>query len=224
MGLFVGRVELHEVVPAAESAEQVGAELVDPPPRPVRPLLVEVLGQQVARAAVGRGSQERLVSGAEGLVRGGLEKRDVDRDGLVGEQGDRLAAQDDGVVSGRSAGEVGGLVQPGRGLVDGEVGPQGVDHLLAVHPSSWAQREELDERGGVPPAPGAGGDGGSVSAHLEGPQQRDLDRHRCPRSSRCPETLPPTGAAEPAASSAGDGRGRIEREEVVDLVDHGRAE
>ncbi len=84
-------IELHEVVPAVQSPEQVGAELSDALSRPARPLLVEVLGQQVASAAVGRGLQERLVSGAESLVRGGLEQGHVDRDGLVGKQGDRLA-------------------------------------------------------------------------------------------------------------------------------------
>ena len=178
MGLFVGPIELHEVVPAVKSPQQVGAQLADPLSRAGRPLFVEVLGQQVASAAVGRGVEQRLVSVAEGLLRGDLEQGHVDRDGLVGEQGDRLAAQDDGVVPGGFAGEVGGLVQPGRGLVDGQVGPQRVDDLLAVQPSPGAQRQQLDQRGGVAPIPGAGRDGPAVPSHLECPQQFDLDRHR----------------------------------------------
>ena len=178
MGLFVGPIELHEVVPAAKSPQQVGAQLADPLSRAGRPLLVEILGQQVASAAVGRGLEQRLVSGPEGLVRGGLEQGHVDRDELVGEQGDRLAPQDNGVVPGGFAGEMGGLVQPGCGLVHGQVGPERVDHLLAVQPSPGAQRQQLDQRGGVAAAPGAGRDGPAVSAHLECPQQPDLDRHR----------------------------------------------
>ena len=73
MGLFVGPVELHQVVPAVKSPQQVGAQLADPLSGTARPLLVEVLGQQVASAAVGRGVEQRLVSVAQGLLRGDLE-------------------------------------------------------------------------------------------------------------------------------------------------------
>ena len=84
MGLLVGPIELHEFVPAAKSPQHVGAQLTDPLSRTLGPLLVKVLGQQVAVPAVRGGLEQRLVSGPEGLVRGGLEQRHVHRDGLVG--------------------------------------------------------------------------------------------------------------------------------------------
>ena len=43
-------------------------------------------------------------------------------------------------------GVVGRLVQPRRGIRDGEVGPQCVDDLLAVQAPPGSEREELDER------------------------------------------------------------------------------
>ena len=134
MGLFVGPIELHQVVPAAKSPQQVRAQLADPLSWAARPLLVEVLGQQVASAAVTRGSEQRLVSVAQGLVRGGLEQGHIDRDELVGKQGNRLAAQDNSVVPDGFAGEMGSFVQPGCGLVQAQVGPHRVDHLLSMQP------------------------------------------------------------------------------------------
>ena len=69
-------------------------------------------------------------------------------------------------------------MQPWCRLVHGQVGPQRVDHLLAVQTSPRAQGQQLDQGGGLAAAPGTSRDGLAVPAHLECPQQPDLDRHR----------------------------------------------
>ncbi len=71
-----------------------------------------------------------------GILRGlgqPLEPERVDIDMSVGKESDSLAAQHQGsLVTEGSTGVIGRLVQPRGRFVEVEVGPERVDHLLAV--------------------------------------------------------------------------------------------
>ena len=94
----------------------------------------------------------------------------------------------------RPPGEVHRLVQAGRGLGDGGVGPQRLDHLLAVEAPVRREREQLDEVGRRPPAP-----------------VRRVDRVPSTRTANPPSNVSSTAGAmpvsttDPAAVLAGTG-------------------
>ena len=152
---LVARVELDHRLPPAVEAQQVEvaqAQLLAPL---LGPLLVAVLGQQLAAV-----EGERCARGSDVVVgqRPPGELLELPRrrrsTSVFGAEHDVVAAQHDRVRHvDRPPGEVRRLVQLGRRLVDGVVGPDEVDDLLAVQPPAGRQREHLHERGGVAPRP-----------------------------------------------------------------------
>ena len=98
--------------------------------------------------------------------------------------------------------EVGGLVQPGAGDVGPQLGPQRAGDPLGGQAVTRCQGEQLDPRGGVAEREGGQSDG--VAAHLEGPENLDLDRHVAVTPGRVRRLLLPSRRrdAEEAADPA----------------------
>ena len=177
------RVLVERVVGDQGVVETGGAQhlpVAEPQPGPglLGPRLVEVLGEQRPRVERGRcGRRLRLLP----LLRdrdGGLEPVDVDVDVRSRQQRHRPARDDDAVaVTQRGAGVVAGGVQPGRGGLERGVGPERVDHLLAVEPVRRLQRQQRDQPAGRLPPPLPGRHGPAVDGDLEATEQPDLDPH-----------------------------------------------
>ena len=77
----------------------------------------------------------------------------------------------------RPPGVVRGLVQPGRGFIDSQLGPEGVDEPLAVQPATWNQGQRLHHRSGMPPSPMRRRYRRPGDHNLETTQQGDADIH-----------------------------------------------
>lgn len=178
VGILVGRVDGHQVGPASGLAQQL--EVADPQPFPqvLGPGLVEIVREEVTPVQHERALGGRRRAVGQGGLGGTIQLQGVDGHRAVGEQRHGVALHDDGVRRPRGPPrEVGGLVEPGRGLVGTEVGPERVEELLAVKAASRGERQQLDQRGGVPAAPRARRRDGAVDLDLEAPQQPDHDRH-----------------------------------------------
>ena len=112
------------VVPATGQAEQLDVPQPQVLTTLLGPVLVAILRQQLASVAVDRRLHEVGIGAAQGLPRQLLEPGDVDDQLGTGEQRDGVAAEHDRLGPPRGlAGEVGGLVELGRGLVEGVLGP-----------------------------------------------------------------------------------------------------
>jgi hypothetical protein len=72
-------------------------------------------------------------------------------------------------------------VQPGRGLLDGHIGPDPVDQLLAMQDPTRGEGQHLDDRGGVPPTPVRRRDRDVADGDRKPSQQGHLCVH-CPAS------------------------------------------
>jgi hypothetical protein len=111
-------------------------------------------------------------------VRGPLEVVHIDPHVESREQRDHLAAERHGVgTTDRPAGEMRGLVEPGRPFLHAEVRPEQVHHLLAMELAAPSQRQQLDQAGSVPPGPPVVRHRPAVEQDLERSQQPDLDAH-----------------------------------------------
>ncbi len=177
MGPLVARIELDHGVPTAVEAQQVQVAEPQLLAAIVGPRVVAIFGQEVA-AVEGEG----LAGGGDVVVGQGLagqvvELDDVDAHLRVGQQHDVVTAEHDRVGEGdRPPGEVGGLVELGRGLVDRVLRPDEIDELLAVQASAGRHGQHLDQGRGLTALPGAVDHGHGVDRHLEAAEQRDLDR------------------------------------------------
>ena len=109
MGLLVSRVLAQHLLPAAVRAQHREAALAQPRARAESPLLVRLVGQQLA--AVGR-------------VVAALETLDVDGHlGVRGELDHPASKHDRSAVAERAARVARGLVQVGRGSIRAELRP-----------------------------------------------------------------------------------------------------
>jgi pimeloyl-ACP methyl ester carboxylesterase/DNA-binding CsgD family transcriptional regulator len=161
MGLLVGWVRAEHVVPAALGAHHFEASLTQPRARAEGPLLVRLVGQQLAPVG-------GIVTALEALdVRGHLGGR---------AELDQSAAQDDrAAVTERAARVACGLVQVGRGRVGGELRPEHLEHLVARHPVAGSERKQLHEIRRAPLRPGVARDGLRVDEHFEASEKPDLE-------------------------------------------------
>ena len=161
MGLLVGRVLAQHVVPAALGAHHPEASLAQPRARAEGPLLVRLVGQQLA--AVGG-----IVAALEALdVRGHLGGR--------GELDHSAAQHDRAAVAERAARVARRLVQVGRGRISGELRPEHLEHLVTRHPMAGSERKHLHEIRRPPLRPGVGRDGLRVDEHFEASEEPDLE-------------------------------------------------
>jgi hypothetical protein len=114
-----------------------------------------------------------------------VEGVDVDPQPLRGEL-QHLLAQEQMLRRQRLAGEVDGLAEVAGGRVRRQLGPQHVHELLAVQPLRRGQRQQLHDRLGLAPAPGAVGERPRVDLDAEAAQQPDphLGGHRPPSCHR----------------------------------------
>jgi hypothetical protein len=161
VGLLVAWVLAQHVVPAALGAHHREAALAQPRPRAEGPLLVGLVGQQLAAV---RG----IVAALEALdVRGHLGGR--------GELDQSAAQHDPAAVAERTAGVARGLVQVGRGGVGCEVRPEHLEHLVARHAVAMGEGKQLHEFRGASLRPGVGRDGARVDEHFEASEEPDLE-------------------------------------------------
>ena len=179
VGLLVSGVRPDEVLPPSREPEQV---LVQDRQRLAprgRPGLVQVLGQQ--RPGVRREHPLRLGcrSGRQCGLGPATEVDGVDGDLGIGKQEHQVVAQQQrgGLVAEGTACVVRGLVQPRHRGLDGQVRPERVHHLLAVHPAALGQRQHLHQGCGPTSAPRDRGDDGVSGRDREAPEQRDRDVH-----------------------------------------------
>ena len=161
MGLLVGRVLAQHVVPAALGAQHGEAPLAQARARAERPLLVEVVGQQLAAVGGIVTIFEALDVGGHLRVRGKLHHSTAQYDGAA--------------VAERAAGVARGLVKVGRGGVGAELRPERLEHLVALHTVSTGEREQLHEVRRPPLRPRAGRDGMRVDQHFEASEEPDLE-------------------------------------------------
>ena len=210
VGVLVRRVDGEQVLPPPGHPEQLDMRHPQTLPGRIRPRLVDISGQEVAAVQIdgGRGVVGR--SRGEGLGGRVLEGHRVDGELRSGEQRHGVVAQHDAVRdAGHLAGEVGGLVQPGGGLVDAQVGPERVDDLLTVEALRWGEGEQLDQGGGLPALPSLVGHRLAVDAHVEAPEHADLDSPADRFLNRHPNSIPsPSLAVGRPACSCGTVAGR----------------
>jgi hypothetical protein len=133
VGGFVGRVCGHDLVPVLGLVQQLDVQATQMSPRLFGPRFVEVLGQQLASVRRKRRLGRRNAAAGDRRLGVLLELHSVDLHVVIGAQPHGFGVEDDGpTVPQGLAGVVRCLVQAGCGVVDAEVWPQGVDHLLTV--------------------------------------------------------------------------------------------
>ena len=144
VGRLVGRVGGEQLGPPAGGAQQLAVEVGEVLAAVLGPRLVAVVGQQLAarnraRAAFDLGA--RVERG-----RAAVSKSATSTSTSVPGSSCNVSPVDT-IASGPRArrAKCAALCRRGRGVGDGGVGPQRVDHLLAVEPPVGGQREQLDE-------------------------------------------------------------------------------
>jgi hypothetical protein len=177
--ILVGGVERDQLLEPAGPAEELAVAQPQPLAGVERPVLVEVEGEQVAGVEV-----EGAVPGLAVPVvdrPGGqpLEPVDVevDVDPVVGEERHGVAGEHHrGGPTRGLAHVVRGLVEPVGDGVGAGVGPERVDHLLAVDTAPAGQRQHLDEARRVA-AQDVAADGAAVDPEVEPPEETDVHAH-----------------------------------------------
>ena len=160
VGLLVGGVLAQHLLPAALGAHHREAALAQPRARAESPLLVRLVGQQLAAVGGVVAALEALDVGAHLGVRGEL---------------DHSAAKHHRVaIAERAARVARGLVQVGRGGIGAELRPEHLQHLVARHPMAGSERKQLHEIRRAPLRPRIGRDRSRVHEHFEASQQPDL--------------------------------------------------
>ena len=115
------------------------------------PLLVRVERQQLTAVHVDGTLGGGGVAGADRGPGSGVELVDVDRQLGVREQGDRVTRQHDAVGHARRfAYEMSRLVEPVGDRVGGDLRPERINDLLAMHAPTGCQCQQLDEQRRVP--------------------------------------------------------------------------
>ena len=187
---LVGRIQLHDRRPPPVEPEQV--ELAKPKllAALLGPILVAVVGKQLAGVQPECRTGCDRVTALQGSAGEVLELDDVDGDIGLRTEGNRVAAEHHGIRDlHRPASEMRRLVELRRSLVDAVVGPQAIEHLLAVHAHPGREGKDLHERCGVTARPVTVCDGHRVDGHIEAPEHRDVDRgHASVVRARAPDT------------------------------------
>jgi hypothetical protein len=161
VSLLVGGVLAQHLLPAPLRAQCREAALAQARARPEGPLLVGLVGQQLA---------------AVGGVVATLEALDVDGDLGPRGQRDHSAAKHHRVsVAERAARVARGLVQIGRCGSGAELRPEHLEHLVARHAMAGSERKQLHEIHRAPLHPRVGRDGSRVHEHFETSEQSDLE-------------------------------------------------
>ena len=176
VGLLVAGLELDQGLPATGQAEQLDVPQPQVLTTLLDPVLVAVLRQQLALVPIDRRLHDLGIGTGQGQARQLLEPGDVDDQLGTGEEGHGVAAEHDRLGPPRGlAGEVGGLVELGGSLVQGVLGPDRVDDLLAVEAVTGRQRQDLHQDRGMAAGPARGRDGLAVDADREATEQLHLD-------------------------------------------------
>ena len=153
VGLLVGGLVLQQALPEPPLAQHLHEQAAEMLARACRPLLVALVGQQIA-GVQRRGLPARARASRERGARSGLEGLDVGGDARARPQLHMAAAQHHGIRGPQDApGEVRRLVQVAGARRRRQVRPQGVDDLLAVQPVPRLQGEQLDELRRAPVVP-----------------------------------------------------------------------
>ncbi len=143
---LVGRLFGEECVPALRAAKERDVEAASVFAARLGPRLVGVGWQERSAVAVECVGERAGVVTVQGAIGERFEVDHVDRDVAGGEERDLVASQNDRfAVAERLAGIVRGLVEPRPGFVDGKLGPDRIEALLAVQASPRRKGEELDE-------------------------------------------------------------------------------
>ena len=176
VGALVARFQLDDVAPPPGQPQEVEvpqAKLLAPF---LGPLLVAVLGRQLARVEPEGAAGGVGVTLGQRTASGVLEGVDVDLRVDAGEQVHHVVPQHHGVGQARRlAGVVRGLVQLGAGLVERVVRPDEVDDLLAVELAVRSEGQHLDQRRGMAAAPAPRRHGVAVDGDLEAAEELHLD-------------------------------------------------
>ena len=183
VGALVGGIGVDELFPASQEAQQVPVKIPEPVAGTFGPRLVRILGQQVTRVEVGCGRRGRRILLRDRRARGGLEGRRIHVDIDIGKERDGVAGKHHGTGPESAPRVVRGLVQPRTGLVDGKVGPETVENLLAVQGTTPGECQQLDDGGGLPATPHSARHGGAIDHHGKAAEQRHACAH-CPVASR----------------------------------------
>ena len=161
MGLLVGGVLAQHLLPAALGAHHREAALAQPRARAESPLLIRLIGQQLA---------------AIGGVVATLEALDVGAHlGGRGELDHSTAKHDRATIAERAARVARGLVQVGRGSIGTELRPEHLEHLVARHAVARSERKHFHEIRRAPLRPRVGRDRSRVHQHFKASEQPDLE-------------------------------------------------
>ena len=166
VGLLVGRIDVDHFLPAPVRAQEVEVAVPQPVTRDRRPFLVRIVREEITAVEVDGGA-DVVFTGEP------LELVHVDDIVALRPEHHLVVAQDDRLaIAHRGTGMAGGLVEAGRGLVEGGVGPECVDHLLAVHAAA-VHGEELHQRCAVTTLERRLVGGHVAMADLETPEEPD---------------------------------------------------
>ena len=193
---FVGRLFADHLLPQPGSTKQLEIEGANRPAALPGPVLVALVGKQLAPVATRNGRACLGNSRSQSQLALGLKALNIDRELGVRPQADLALAKDDRLLRAeRRSRVVSSLAEVGGARVGRKVRPESVDDLLPVQPMPRRQGEQRHELGRAPLLPCLSGDATSIDRDLEPTEDADLDARHTQR------ILPTTPADKDASTT-----------------------
>ena len=179
---FVGRLLGDHLLPKPGSTQQLQIEGANVPAALPGPVLVALVGKQLAPVATRNRRACLGTAGSQSQLALRLKALGIDRELGVRPQADLTLAKDYRLLRAERRSRVMGRLAEVRGArVGRKVRPESVGDLLALQPMPRRQGEQLHELGRPSLLPCPPRDAASVDRHLEPTEDADLDASHTPR-------------------------------------------
>jgi hypothetical protein len=173
---FVGRLFIDQLLPQPGSTQQLEIQGANVPAPLAGPVLVALVGKQLASIAGGNGRARLRNSRPQSQPALGLEALSIDRELGVRPQADLTPAKDNRALRAeRRARVMSCLAEVGGARVGRKVRPQSIDDLLPLQPMPGCQGEQHHQLERAPMLPCPSGNAMSVDRHLEPTKDANLD-------------------------------------------------
>ena len=193
---FIGRRFADHLLPQPGPTKQLEIEGANGPAALPGPVLVALVGQQLAPVATRNGRACLGDSRSQSQLALGLKTLNIDREAGARPQADLTPAKDDRLLRAQRRPRVmSSLAEVGGARVGRKVRPESVDDLLPLQPMPRRQREQLHELARAPSLPCLSGNATSIDRDLEPTEDADLDAKHTQR------ILPTTPADKDASTT-----------------------